>query len=125
MLPIIFRGHDEAGFLAHALGLSPDHSLVTVLSDNQRTPEARYACIIVVKDYFRMHAHVKDGGEWHYSMIEPAILEDVRAARAILVFDLCNEGPDRRQSLTSRAVRLVGAESANRGLSAGTCRRAL
>jgi hypothetical protein len=93
MLPIIYRGHDDAGFFAHALGLGADKSPITVLPGNQRTSEARYICVLVVKDYFRMRANVKDTGEWHYSRIEPAILDDVRAGRAVLVFDLCNEGP--------------------------------
>jgi hypothetical protein len=93
MLPIIFRGHDEAGFFAHAMGLGPETSPITVLPDNQRSREARYACLIVVKDYFRMHGYVKNTGEWHYSRIESEILGDVREGRAILVFDLCNEGP--------------------------------
>ena len=31
--------------------------------------------------------------EWHYTDLEPGILSDVRAGRAVLVFDLSNEGP--------------------------------
>ncbi len=93
LLPVIFRGHHEAGFFAHALGLSAERSPLTVLPGNERTAEARYACLIAVQDFYRMRAAVKDAGEWHYSLIEPAIFADVRAGRAVLVFDLCNEGP--------------------------------
>jgi hypothetical protein len=93
MLPIIFRGHDEAGFFAFCVGLGPGESPLSVLPDNQRTAQARYACLIVVKDYFRMSAESRDAGLWHYSHIEPEILGDVRARRAVLVFDLSNEGP--------------------------------
>ena len=32
-------------------------------------------------------------GAWHYSNVEPEVLGDVRAGRAILIFDLTNEGP--------------------------------
>jgi hypothetical protein len=117
VLPIIFRGHDQAGFFAHALGLSPGKSPVTVLPGNQRSGELRYACMIVVKDYFRMRATVADRGEWHYSRIEPAILDDVRAGRAILVFDLCNEGPAYDAEIFSELYSWI---EANR-LPAGRC----
>jgi hypothetical protein len=93
MLPIIFRGHDEAGFFAFGVGLGPGPSPLSVLPGNRRTVEARYACLIVVKDYVRMSAQSRDAGVWHYSALEPEILGDVRAGRAVLVFDLSNEGP--------------------------------
>jgi len=93
MLPIIFRGHDEAGFFAFGVGLGPGASPISVLPGNQRTTQARYACLIVVKDYVRMSVESRDAGVWHYSHIEPEILGDVRAGRAVLVFDLSNEGP--------------------------------
>jgi hypothetical protein len=93
MLPIIFRGHDEAGFFAFGVALGPGESPLSVLPGNQRTAQVRYACLIVVKDYVRMSAESRDAGVWHYSHIEPDILGDVRAGRAVLVFDLSNEGP--------------------------------
>lgn len=93
MLPFIFRGHDDPGFLAHALSLSPHGSALTWLPGNERSEDARYVCLIVVKDYHRMLRRSAESGEWHYSALEPAILGDVRAGRALLVFDLCNEGP--------------------------------
>lgn len=92
-LPIIYRGHDDVGFFAFGVGLGPGASPLSVLPCNQRTSEARYACLIVVKDYERMSAESRDSGVWHYSCIEADILDDVRAGRAVLVFDLSNEGP--------------------------------
>jgi hypothetical protein len=93
MLPILFRGHDEPGFFAHAVGMRPGENPLRPLPGNRRTDGARYACLIVVKDYFRMRASSGDAGGWHYRNIEPEILADVRAGRAVLVFDLSNEGP--------------------------------
>ena len=93
MLPIIFRGHDEPGFFAHAVGMRHGESPLRPLPGNRRTEGGRYACLIVVKDYFRMRAPSGDAARWHYSSLEPDILADVRAGRAVLVFDLSNEGP--------------------------------
>jgi len=93
VLSIIFRGHDEPGFFAHAIGMNPDGSPLRLLPGNQRSDDARYACLVVMKDYFRMRADSKRAGNWHYSALDPAILADVRAGRAVLVFDLSNEGP--------------------------------
>jgi hypothetical protein len=117
MLHIIHRGHEENSFFAHAIGLSPESGLISVLPGNERRTEAHYACVIVVKDYFRMRAQVKESGEWHYSMLEPAILEDVRAGRAILVFDLCNEGPAYDEEIFSELYTWI---ESNR-LPAGRC----
>jgi hypothetical protein len=93
VLPVIFRGHEEAGFFAHAVGLGPGANPLRVLPGNQRTADARYACLIVVKDYFRLRQGSDGVDSWHYSRIEPEILGDVRAGRAVLLFDLSNEGP--------------------------------
>ena len=93
MLPIIYRGHDDPGFFAHAVGMGVTSSPLRVLPDNQRTAEARYACLIVVKDFVRLRLRSRSASSWHYTDIEPAILADVRAGRAVLVFDLSNEGP--------------------------------
>ncbi len=93
VLPVIFRGHDEAGFFAHAVGLGPGASPLNVLPGNQRHDGARYACLIVVKDYVRLRGATGAAGAWHYSHIEPEILADVRGGRTVLVFDLSNEGP--------------------------------
>jgi hypothetical protein len=93
MLPIIFRGNNEPGFFVHAVGMRSGPNPLEVLPGNQRTDESRYACLIVVKDYHRMRSKSANSSEWHYSQIEPDVIADVRAGRAILVFDLSNEGP--------------------------------
>ncbi len=93
VLPVIFRGHHEAGFFAHAVGLGPGASPLRVLPDNRRSPDARYACLIVVKDYVSLRVAASRADAWHYTRVEPEILGDVRAGRAVLVFDLSNEGP--------------------------------
>jgi hypothetical protein len=94
MLSIIYRGHSEAGFFVHALGLSHREKPVVVLPGNRRTDDTHYACMIPILDYLRMSlSEARNHGHWHYSDLEPEILVDVRAGRAVLVFDLCNEGP--------------------------------
>ena len=94
MLSIIFRGHSDAGFFARGVGLRPGKSPVTLLPGNQRTNDARYACIVVLRDFPRMRRETAEKKrEWHYSQLESDILGDIRAGRAVLVFDLSNEGP--------------------------------
>jgi hypothetical protein len=117
MLRIIHRGHEEKSFFAQAIALSPEADLISVLPGNERNAEARYACVIVVKDYFRMHPQVRLADEWHYSLLEPAILEDVRAGRAILVFDLCNEGPAYDEEIFSELYAWIESKH----LPAGRC----
>jgi hypothetical protein len=117
MLPIIYRGHEEKSFFSQAIDLSPEPGLISVLPGNERSAEARYACVIVVKDYFRMRAQVRQADEWHYSLLEPAILQDVRAGRAILVFDLCNEGPAYDEEIFSELYAWIESER----LPAGRC----
>jgi hypothetical protein len=68
-------------------------SPLTVLPGNQPSVGSRYACLIVIKDYVRLGPESRASGAWHYTQIEPEILADVRDGRAILVFDLSNEGP--------------------------------
>jgi len=93
VLPFIFRGHDEVEFFAHAVGMRAAENPLRLLPGNQRNDEARYACVVVVRDYIRMRLPTCVDRDWHYSDLEPAILEDVRMRRAVLVFDLSNEGP--------------------------------
>ncbi len=90
---MIIRGNEEPGFFAQAVGMCRGESPLKQLPENQRTNESRYVCLIVVKDYHRLRTDRRDATVWHYSRIEPAILSDVRAGRAALVFDLSNEGP--------------------------------
>ena len=95
MLPMIYRGHEQAGFFAHALGHNFGERLLTLLPGNQRSDDARYACLLPVRDYFRMSgAACLRENAWHYATgLEPEILADMRAGRAVVVFDLSNEGP--------------------------------
>jgi hypothetical protein len=95
MLPIIYRGNEQAGFFVHALGHNVGQKLVSLLPGNQRSDDARYACLVPVRDYWRMHGpSARQHSSWHYSDgIDPEILADMRAGRAVLVFDLSNEGP--------------------------------
>ena len=96
MLPIIFRGHQDPGCFAHALGHHEGRELLHVLSGNQRNSDARYACIVPVRDYWRMSSDLAaQQNNWHYSAgLEPEIIADTKAGRALIVFDLSNEGPD-------------------------------
>jgi hypothetical protein len=94
ILPIIFRGHSDSGFFVHSLGLCPDKKPVALLPGNQRSKDAPYVCVIVVRDYFRMNrARAHKSGVWHYSDLEVEIIDDVRSGRSVILFDLCNEGP--------------------------------
>lgn len=94
MLPIIHRGNEQAGFFAHGLGHTTGEALLTRLPGNQRSDDARYACLVPVSDYWRMNsAAAAKHKVWHYKSLEPEILGDIRAGRAVLVLDLSNEGP--------------------------------
>jgi hypothetical protein len=96
MLPIIFRGHQDAGCFAHALGHHDGSELLDLLPGNQPTSDARYACLVPVRDYWRMSSELTaQQNAWHYSSgIDPEIIADTKAGRALIVFDLSNEGPD-------------------------------
>jgi hypothetical protein len=94
MLPIIFRGHEQAGFFIHALNHHDGERLVAILPSNQRVDGSRYACVISVRNYVQMSSdYARRNACWHYSSIEREIIEDTKAGRAILIFDLSNEGP--------------------------------
>ena len=96
MLPFIFRGHQDAGFFAHALGNNEGRQLLQVLPGNQRTSDARYACIVPVRDCWRMSSELAEQhNSWHYSKgLDREIIDDTKAGRALIVFDLSNEGPN-------------------------------
>jgi hypothetical protein len=95
MLPIIFRGHTDAGFFVHALGHNEERKLFHMLPGNQRTPDGRYVCIVPVRDFWRMSRNLTQKKEvWHYSNgIDREIIDDTKSGRAVIVFDLTNEGP--------------------------------
>ena len=116
-MDIIFRGHHEPGFLVHALGLNQTKKPVNVLPGNQRTDEAFYVCIVPVLDFWRMNkAYSLAHRTWHYaSGLEPEILNDVRAGRAVLLFDLCNEGPAYAREIFGELLDWVQAQSLSPG----------
>ncbi|MCW3474630.1 hypothetical protein [Limobrevibacterium gyesilva] len=94
-MQVVFRGHEQAGFFVHAMTLGRNFDLLRVAPGNKPPADEPYACVIAVRDYWRMHpGHCERQGVPHFSAsVEPAILEDVRAGRALLLFDLTNEGP--------------------------------
>lgn len=93
-LPVIYRGHDQAGFFAHALGLQGGPHPLEVLPGNQPPVAGFYACIVVLNDYLRLRCdYTRQHRLWHYSELEPAIVRDLREGRCLLVFDFSNEGP--------------------------------
>jgi hypothetical protein len=112
MLPVIVRGPWDVTFFMHSLNLSPGSRLYSVLPDNKRTDDAHYACLISVLDYHRMvNAESQGRSDWHYSNLEPEILHDVRAGRAVLVFDLSNEGPQYDQGIFEELYSWIEANS--------------
>jgi hypothetical protein len=100
MLPVIVRGPWDHTFFLLGLSMSPGSQLFSLLPDNKRTDDAHYACLIPILDYDRMvRVEAQSRGNWHYSDLQPEILDDVRAGRAVLVFDLSNEGPHYDQGI--------------------------
>lgn len=96
MLAFIHRGHQEAGFFVHALAAFARERRIAPLPKNRRTDDARYVCIVPVH-HFGMLA--KQEGVPHYTDIEPEIFADVRAGRAVILFDMCNAGTDFQPAL--------------------------
>lgn len=94
-LRYVFRGHEQAGFFAHALQSSETRDLISRMPGNTPPAEGPYICLIPVLDYWRIDKSLAERNSVrHYANeIEPAILEDVRTRRCALVFDLSNEGP--------------------------------
>jgi FkbM family methyltransferase len=92
----VFRGHEQAGFFAHALMLGGSRELITPAHDNKPPGDEPYLCFVPVLDFWRMdRLHAEHSQVWHYSqVIEDRIVDDLRSRRALLVFDLCNEGPE-------------------------------
>jgi tetratricopeptide (TPR) repeat protein len=95
-LKYIFRGHEQAGFFAHALMLGGSRELIEPALDNLPPSDEPYLCLIPVLDVWRMHkGQTASHGVAHYTdAIDQRLHQDLRARRALLVFDLCNEGPE-------------------------------
>lgn len=112
MLPIISRGHTESGFYAHAVMSQMPQRQLERLPGNMPTREARYVCLVPVRDYHRMlRSFARDHKEWHYSDLEPEILGDVRAGRAVIMLDLCNEGPSYAPQIFDELYDWIEAEA--------------
>jgi hypothetical protein len=93
-LPMIFRGHKGPGFFASAVSAADGYDPFSILPGNQPSAGARYVCIVALLDFPRMaQIETRKRAIWHYSDLEPVILDDIRAGRAVLLFDLSNEGP--------------------------------
>ena len=89
----IFRGHDSWGFFAQACLLDGD--LLQPMPGNMAPCEGPYLCVVPVRDAWRViRALARQRGVRYFGDdIEPGVLADVRAGRALLVFDICNEAP--------------------------------
>ncbi len=94
-LKYIFRGDVEAGFFIHALHQGTPDPLVRGCHGNLPPLEGPYICVVPVKDYWRMIAAMaRLHNVRHYAdVLEPQILDDMRARRCVLILDLSNEGP--------------------------------
>jgi hypothetical protein len=94
MLPVIHRGHDQHGFFVQGMSFSRTPRL-RQLAGNRPAPGDRYVCVFTLRNYNSLDRKVAGFfGVAHYSeALEPAVLADIRAGRAVLVLDLSNEGP--------------------------------
>ena len=61
------------------------------LAPGNLPPEERYLCIVPVRDGWRVDPALAGAGHFA-AALEPAVLDDLRAGRALLLLDLCNEG---------------------------------
>ncbi len=94
-IPFVYRGHEDAGFFYHAITIGGREDLIEIVADNRPPSSGGYVCVVPVLDFWRLHpGHCEDAGVAHFATaIEAQILSDARAGRALLLFDLCNEGP--------------------------------
>ena len=92
MLPYIHRGEGDCGYFARACGLGGASPLRLV--PGNVAPEGRYLCIVPVRDPWRVDPVLaaRRGVAHFAAALEPAVLADLRAGRALLLLDLCNEG---------------------------------
>lgn len=89
MLPYIHRGDGDDGFFAQACRLGGPSPLR--LAPGNLPPGGAYLCIVPVRDAWRVDPALA-GGRHFAAALEPAVLADLRAGRALLLLDLCNEG---------------------------------
>ena len=96
-IDVIFRGSDAPVFFLPALMAGGANSgAVQMAPGNLRPVERPYACVVTIWDFWRLFpARCASAGVAHFSsVIEAAVLDDVRAERAVLLLDLTNEGPE-------------------------------
>jgi hypothetical protein len=93
MLPYIFRGSEFQGFLIEGWSHGGADDLLRLAPGN-RPPAEPYLCIVPLRDAWRAdRALTEAAGLPHFSSaLEPAVLDDVRRGRALLLLDLSNEG---------------------------------
>ena len=110
-LPVIFRGHTHPGFWAHGLGVGRSAFPLTLLAGNSRPLAGHYLCLIPLRDFPRLDpGFARQHDNWHFSDLEPEIVADVREGRALLMFDLSNEGPAFYPPLFEHVFRWLQAE---------------
>ena len=96
MLRVMLRTGELACHFVDALRLDGDiRSSVMVLDQECPPSDGAYVCVVSVGDFWRvLPSSCAEQGVSHYSTwLEPAILRDLRDQRALLLLDLCNEGP--------------------------------
>lgn len=96
MLPYIFRGHEQPGFFVHGCGLGKTSTdLLQPSKGNAPPAEGPYLCIVPVRDAWRViPALTRKEGQQHFSeALEPAVIDDLRSGRTLLLLDMSNEGP--------------------------------
>jgi SAM-dependent methyltransferase len=95
-LEFVSRGSDAPVFFLPALMAGGTAGEAIRLAPNNLPPVERpYACVVTVWDFWRLDpARCASAGFPYFTdAIEPAILDDVRTGRAVLLLDLTNEGP--------------------------------
>lgn len=69
---------------------------VHFMEGNRRPTSGNYICVVKIWDYWRLSAdRCREAGVQHFSdSIEAELIKDVIDRKAILIFDLSNEGPE-------------------------------
>lgn len=94
MLPCIVRGADNAGFFLRGWSLGGCEEMLRRVPGDQ-PPAEPYLCIVPLGDAWRADAALtaREGVPHFSAALEPAVRDDLRAGRALLVLDMSNEGP--------------------------------
>lgn len=110
MLPFIYRGHDQRGFFLQGWSLG-GADLLRPAPGNQPPAGEPYLCVVPLRDAWRADQHLTERlREPHFSAaLEPQVLDDLRAGRALLLLDISNEGPGFPRQPVRLAARLCAA----------------